>query len=82
MRLDKKQNALLYGEDAVPDTILNIQLTKRPAPFDRLVKVSTCMDKSWGDLSEGAAFRAHCGLTGQRLPRALMTCMAATLHEY
>lgn len=40
LQLDKKQNVQLYGEDATPDTILNIQKTKRPPPFDRLVKVT------------------------------------------
>ena len=39
MRLDKKQNAELYGEGSSPEQVLNIQLTKRPPPFDRLVKV-------------------------------------------
>lgn len=39
LRLDKKQNAQLYGEEATPETILNIQRTKRPPAFDRLVKV-------------------------------------------
>jgi lipid-binding SYLF domain-containing protein len=39
VRLDKKQNAELYGEGAAPEQVLNIQLTKRPPPFDRLVKV-------------------------------------------
>ncbi len=39
MAVDKKQNATLYGEDANVESILDIKLTKRPAPFDRLVKV-------------------------------------------
>lgn len=39
VRLDKKQNAELYGEGSSPEQVLNIQLTKRPPPFDRLVKV-------------------------------------------
>ncbi len=37
--VDAKQNAALYGEEATPDSILDIRKTKRPAPFDRLVKV-------------------------------------------
>lgn len=37
--MDAKQNAALYGEEATPDSILDIRKTKRPAPFDRLVKV-------------------------------------------
>ena len=37
--VDTKQNAELYGEEATVASILDIKKTKRPAPFDRLVKV-------------------------------------------
>jgi hypothetical protein len=43
VKLDARQNGRLYGKDTPAKDILLVTKTKRPAPFNRFIKVMTCL---------------------------------------